>query len=199
MSDRGVNDLNSRCQFRQSSGAILGGYDVQRQSRFLATHGVPRATFAVWWRLSRRFNVRTFSCRDQFLSMAFAQLTFRESLRDIETCLRAQPRQTVSRGFRGQVSRSTLADANESRDWRIYADFAQVLIRRARRLYARSRSAWNWPDGLCPRLDDDRPVFELFPWAKFRRPKGPSSCTRCSTCAAASRVLCTFPTGKCTM
>ena len=70
------------------------------------------------------FNVRTFSCLDQFLSMAFAQLTYRESLRDIEACLRAQPTKLYHMGLRGKVSRSALADANESRDWRIYADFA---------------------------------------------------------------------------
>ena len=75
--------------------------------------------------------VRTFSCWDQFLCMAFAQLTYRESLRDIEACLRARDRQLYHMGFRGNVSRSTLADANESRDWRIYADFAQSLIAQA--------------------------------------------------------------------
>ena len=76
------------------------------------------------------------SCLDQFLCMAFAQLTYRESLRDIQTCLRALQPKLYHAGIRGKVSRSTLADANESRDWRIYADFAQVLIRIARTLYA---------------------------------------------------------------
>ena len=80
---------------------------------------------------------RSFSCWDQFLSMAFAQLTYRESLRDIEACLRSLGAKLYHVGFRGKVARSTLADANESRDWRIYADFAQVLIRIARPLYAR--------------------------------------------------------------
>src|SRR5882724_10377508 len=79
---------------------------------------------------------RGFSCRDQFLCLAFAQLTFRESLRDIETCLRAVGPKLYHAGFRGKISRSTLADANRVHDWRIFADFAQVLIRRARRLYA---------------------------------------------------------------
>src|SRR6266567_7513488 len=79
---------------------------------------------------------RGFSCRDQFLCLAFAQLTFRESLRDIETCLRALEPKLYHAGFRGRVSRSTLADANLVHDWRIYADFAQVLIDRARRLYS---------------------------------------------------------------
>ena len=78
---------------------------------------------------------RGFSCRDQFLCMGFAQLTYRESLRDVETCLRALGPKLYHVGFRGKVSRSTLADANAAHDWRIYAEFAQVLIRRARKLY----------------------------------------------------------------
>src|SRR5216117_2101380 len=81
--------------------------------------------------------VKSFSCLDQFLCMAFAQLTYREGLRDIEACLRAQPGKLYHLGLRGHVSRSALADANESRDWRIYSDFAQALIRIARRLYAK--------------------------------------------------------------
>ena len=81
--------------------------------------------------------MRTFSCMNQFLCMAFAQLTYRQSLRDIETCLRAMRDKLYHAGIRGQVSRSTLADANETRDWRIYADFAQVLIGIARKLYAK--------------------------------------------------------------
>ena len=82
------------------------------------------------------YKVTSFSCWDQFLCMAFAQLTYRESLRDIETCLRAMQDRLYHLGIRGGVSRSTLADANEKRDWRIYADFAQSLIRIARPLYA---------------------------------------------------------------
>src|SRR5258705_13724158 len=84
---------------------------------------------------------RGFSCRDQFLCLAFAQLTFRESLRDIVTCLRAVPTKLYHVGLRGRVSRSTLADANRNHDWRIYADFAQVLITRARELYAQDALA----------------------------------------------------------
>src|SRR6202041_4030093 len=80
------------------------------------------------------FKVKSFSCFDQFLCMAFAQLTYRESLRDIETCLHALQKKLYHAGFRGVIARSTLADANKHRDWRIYADFAQVLIARARRL-----------------------------------------------------------------
>jgi hypothetical protein len=85
------------------------------------------------------FRARGFTCRDQFLCMAFAQLTFRESLRDIETCLRSVQPKLYHAGFRGRISRSTLGDANRSRDWRIYFDFAQVLIARARSLYADER------------------------------------------------------------
>jgi hypothetical protein len=79
--------------------------------------------------------LRTFTCYDQFLYLAFAQLTYRESLRDIETCLRALQPKLYHAGLRGRVARSTLADANETRDWRICADFAQTLIHRARALY----------------------------------------------------------------
>ena len=116
--------------------------------------------------------VRDFSCFDQFLCLAFAQLTYRESLRDIETCLRALGPKLYHAGFRGHIARSTLADANESRDWRIYADFAQVLIARARQLYA--------DDDFGVELDQAVYAFDsttidlcltLFPWAPFRRHK----------------------------
>src|SRR5687768_5051209 len=80
--------------------------------------------------------VKTFSCWDQFLSMAFAQLTYREGLRDIESCLQSVGSKLYHLGFRSRIKRSTLADANELRDWRIYADFAQALIATARSLYA---------------------------------------------------------------
>jgi hypothetical protein len=116
---------------------------------------------------------RTFSHWDQYLTMAFAQLTYRESLRDIEACLRSVTGKLYHLGIRGKVARTTLADANESRDWRIFADFAQVLIRIARPLYAAD------PIGV----DLDHSVYALdsttidlclalFPWAKFRRHKG---------------------------
>jgi hypothetical protein len=81
-------------------------------------------------------NPRGFSCWDQFLAMAFAQLTYRESLRDIQACLGAMRTKLYHMGFRGRVCKSTLADANDTHDWRIYADFAQVLIAQARPLYA---------------------------------------------------------------
>lgn len=116
---------------------------------------------------------RGFSCRDQFLCLGFAQLTFRESLRDIETCLRALGSKLYHAGFRGRISRSTLADANRAHDWRIYADFAQVLIRRARRLYAREPLAVDLQQTVYA-LDSTTIdlCLSLFPWAKFRRRKG---------------------------
>ncbi len=118
-------------------------------------------------------SVRSFSCWNQFLTMAFAQLTYRESLRDIEVCLAAQRHKLYHSGFIGPVKRSTLADANEKRDWRIYRDFAQSLIQIARPLYAHSdlglelaATAYAFDAttiDLC---------LSLFPWAKFRRRKG---------------------------
>ena len=118
------------------------------------------------------YKSRGFSCRDQFLCMSFAQLTFRESLRDIEACLRSVPEKLYHLGFRGRIARSTLADANETRDWRIYADFAQALIQIARPMYAAD------PLGV----DLDATVYALdsttidlclavFPWARFRQQK----------------------------
>jgi len=116
---------------------------------------------------------RNFSCFDQFLCMAFAQLTYRESLRDIETCLRALHRKLYHAGFRGQIARSTLADANERRDWRISADFAQVLIVQARRLY-QAESFDVQLEQTAYALDSTTIdlCLALFPWARFRRRKG---------------------------
>ncbi len=116
--------------------------------------------------------IKDFSCWDQFLSMAFAQLTYRQSLRDIETCLRAQRPRLYHMGFRGKISRATLAHANRKRDWRIYADFAASLIRQARGLYR------NEPFGV--ELSSSVYAFDsttidlclsLFPWAQFRKHK----------------------------
>jgi len=117
--------------------------------------------------------LRGFSCRDQFLCLAFAQLTFRESLRDIETCLRAFQPKLYHAGFRGRVSRSTLADANRAHDWRIFADFAQVLIGRARTLYAGDPMGVELEETVYA-LDSTTIdlCLSLFPWAKFRRRKG---------------------------
>jgi hypothetical protein len=116
---------------------------------------------------------RGFSCRDQFLCLAFAQLTFRESLRDIETCLRALGSKLYHAGFRGRISRSTLADASQAHDWRIYADFAQVLIGRARQLYADEPLGVELQQTVYA-LDSTTIdlCLSLFPWAPFRRKKG---------------------------
>ena len=115
---------------------------------------------------------RGFSCRDQYLAMAFAQLTYRESLRDIEACLRAMSGKLYHMGFRGRVARSTLADANDAHDWRIYADFAQVLIAIARPLYATDPIGVALDQGLYA-LDSTTIdlCLSLFPWARFRRHK----------------------------
>jgi len=119
------------------------------------------------------YKVKRFSCWEQFLCMAFAQLTYRESLRDIEACLRASGSKRYHMGIRSHVSRNTLAHANETRDWRIYADFAQVLLDRARTLYAEEgfglhlkRTVYSLDSttiDLC---------LSLFPWATFRKRKG---------------------------
>lgn len=124
-------------------------------------------------RYSGNYKVQKFLCLDQYLCMAFAQLTFRESLRDIVVCLQSCRSKLYHMGIRGSVSRSTLADANDSRDWRIYADFAQILIHRARQLYLEE------PFGV----DLENTVYALdattidlclalFPWAYFRKNKG---------------------------
>ena len=115
---------------------------------------------------------RGFSCRDQFLCLAFGQLTFRESLRDIETCLRAVQGKLDHAGFRGRISRSTLADANRAHDWRIFADFAQVLITHARTLYAGDKFGVALKQAAYA-LDSTtiNLCLNLFPWAKFRRKK----------------------------
>ena len=119
------------------------------------------------------YKLKSFSCWDQFLCMAFAQLTFRESLRDIEACLRAQQTKLYHLGIRGQVSRNTLAHANSVRDWRIYADFAQVLITRARVLYANDSFGVELAQTVYA-LDATTIdlCLALFPWAKFRKHKG---------------------------
>lgn len=113
-----------------------------------------------------------FSCMDQFLCMAFAQLTYRESLRDIEVCLRANQNKLYHMGIRSRIAKSTLADANEERDWRIYADFAQILIARARELYANDDFGIEL-DNTVYALDATTIdlCLSLFPWAKFRRTK----------------------------
>ena len=118
------------------------------------------------------YYLKTFSCWDQYLAMAFAQLTYREGLRDIEACLRSMSGKLYHMGFRSRVARSTLADANELRDWRIYADFAQVLIRLARPLYAHDPMGVALDESLYA-LDSTTIdlCLSLFPWAKFRKHK----------------------------
>ncbi len=134
---------------------------------------LPRRDFNVCVERYRgNYKSRGFSCRDQFLAMAFAQLTYRESLRDIEICLRALGTKLYHAGFRSRISRSTMADANQRRDWRIYADFAHILIRRARALYAK--------DALAVDLEETTYALDsttidlclsLFPWARFQPTK----------------------------
>jgi transposase len=124
-------------------------------------------------RYEGNYKLQSFSCWDQFLCMAFAQLTYRESLRDIEACLRSAGTKLYHMGIRGRVSRNTLANANQVRDWRIYADFAQILISTARRLYV--------DDSFGVQLNQtvyalDSTTIDLclalFPWARFRKHKG---------------------------
>jgi len=119
------------------------------------------------------YQQKSFSCWDQLLAMAFAQFTYRESLRDIEACLRSMSGKLYHMGFRGKVARSTLADANENRDWRIFADFAQVLIGIARPLYVHDPIGVELDQSLYA-LDSTTIdlCLSLFPWAKFRKHKG---------------------------
>jgi hypothetical protein len=123
-------------------------------------------------RYSGDYKVQKFTCQTQFLIMAFAQLTYRESLRDIEACLNAMQSKLFHMGIRCHVSRSTLADANEQRDWRIYADFAQILINIARPLYANEDIGLELKE-MVYALDSTTIdlCLTLFPWAHFRRHK----------------------------
>ena len=124
-------------------------------------------------RYDGEYKVKTFSCWNQFLCMAFGQLTFRESLRDVETCLSSRQDQFYHLGIRGEVSHSTLADANRERDWRIYYDLAQQLIRRARALYQNEATGLELQETVYA-LDSTTIdlCLNLFPWARFRRTKG---------------------------
>jgi hypothetical protein len=123
-------------------------------------------------RYQGEYKVKTFSCLSQFLAMAFAQLTQRESLRDIETCLRAMQSKLYHIGFRGTISRNTLANANSQRDWRIYSDFALTLISTARQLYANDDFGVQLKK-MVYALDSTTIdlCLSLFPWAKFRKHK----------------------------
>jgi Domain of unknown function (DUF4372)/Transposase DDE domain len=134
---------------------------------------VPWSTFT---RLVTRYDgdirVRALNCGEQYRAMAFAQLTYRESLRDIETCLSAQASKLYAIGFREPVRRSTLADANEARDWRIYAELAQRLIAQARKLYADEDLGLDLKNGVYA-LDSTTIdlCLSVFPWAHFRTTK----------------------------
>jgi hypothetical protein len=119
------------------------------------------------------YKIKSFSCWDQFLCMAFAQLTYRESLRDIQACLRGNHQKLYHMGFRGKVSRNTLAHANQARHWRIYADFAQILITQARSLYANEDFGVELKQTVY--AFDATTIdlcLSLFPWAQFRQRKG---------------------------
>ena len=118
------------------------------------------------------YKVRTLSCLDQFLSMSFAQMTYRESLRDIEACLKTMSSKLYHMGIRGNIARNNLARANENRDWRIYADFAQVLIHQARKLYQHEDFGIEL-DQTVYALDASTIdlCLSLFPWARFRETK----------------------------
>ena len=120
------------------------------------------------------YKVRTFTCCEHFYVMSFAQLTYRESLRDIEACLQALSNKLYHSGIKQAVPKTTLAEANENRDWRIYADFAQILIKEARRLYKTDNDFLLDIDNLAYALDSTTIdlCLSLFPWAKFRKKKG---------------------------
>ena len=125
-------------------------------------------------RYNGNYKVQHFNCRQQFMVMCFAQLTSKESLRDIESCLNAIPEKLYHAGFRTLIKRSTLADANEARDWRIFGDFAHVLIAEARALYETDNDFSVDLDNMVYALDSTsiELCLSLFPWAKFRKHKG---------------------------
>ena len=119
------------------------------------------------------YKVKKFTCLDQYLCMAFAQITYRESLRDIEICLRSQEQKLYHMGIRGKVSPSTIADANEQRNWQIYADLAYSLINTARKLYSNESFAFEL-EQTAYALDATTIdlCLSMFPWANFRKNKG---------------------------
>jgi len=134
---------------------------------------LPWSTFTrIVSRYGGDWRVRTLSCAEQYRAMAFAQLTYRESLRDIETCLSAQAAKLYAMGFGDPVRRSTLADANEARDWRIYAELAQRLIVQARRLYNNEDLGFDLANTVYA-LDSTTIdlCLAVFPWAQFRTTK----------------------------
>jgi hypothetical protein len=160
----------------------------------LMTHVSPRTFQTCVARYGGDYKTSRFSCWDQYLCMAFAQLTYRESLRDIEACLRAVQPRLYHVGIRARISRSTLADANETREWRIYADFAQSLIRTARDLYVNDPLAVDLANtvyALDATIIDC--VCRSFRGRAIGGRTPPSSCTRSWTCAARSPPSCRFP------
>jgi len=169
-----VNDLKSLIGLSHSKPKEGMAHEYRENDIFsnhsaFASSRIPKCVS----RYNGDYKIRNFSCLDQFLVMAFAQLTCRESLRDIEVCLRAMSTETLPHGHSRGIARNTLARANETRDWRMYSDFAHALIRTARRLYAN--------DDFGVDLEQTVYAFDsttidlclaLFPWARFRRHKG---------------------------
>src|ERR1035438_7327342 len=146
----------------------LGKFVFAQVMEHLPLHAFHRSVV----RYSGEHKVKRFSCLDQYLCMAFAQLTYRESLRDIEACLRVQSSKLYHLGFRSPMARNTLANANATRDWRIYCDFAQSLIGTARRLYADEAFGLDLKDTVYA-LDATTIdlCLSVFPWAPFRSTK----------------------------
>ncbi len=171
-----VTDLKIYCQFEHSP--VIQQEDVKhvhRQTRFLSGHGLHAIAHLrrCVTRYQGDYKVKKFTCLDQYLCMAFAQITYRESLRDIEICLRAQEQKLYHMGVRGKVSRSTIADANEQRNWKIYADLAYALIHTARILYSDEPFAFEL-EQTAYALDATTIdlCLSMFPWANFRKNKG---------------------------
>ncbi len=168
----GVSDLNVLGDFRPA-GFLPSSPDACRKTCFRPITDLihPEQFRRCVRRYRGEYKVKTFSCWNQFLCMAFGQLT-RESLREVATCLRSRQRQLYHLGIHAEVSRSVLADANRQRDWRIYHDLAQLLIRRARALYAAESLGGDLKAAVYA-LDSTTIdlCLSLFPWARFRRTK----------------------------
>ena len=170
----------------------LGKFVFAQVMEHLPLHGFHRCVV----RYSGEHKVKRFSCLDQYLCMAFAQLTYRESLRDIEACLGVQSSKLYHLGFRSPVARNTLANANATRDWRIYCDFAQSLIGTARRLYADEAFGLDLKDTTRSMPPRSICVSQSFPGRRSARPKRRSSCTRSWICGAISRPSSTVCAGR---
>lgn len=165
------------CDCSLPRGIASKGVRPVYSGRFVFSQVIDHLPMPVFRACVRRYRgdhkVKSFTCFDQFLCMAFAQLTYRESLRDIEVCLRAQHSKLYHMGFRGAISRNTLANANKVRDWRIYADLAQTLIQTARRLYVDEAFGVELANTVYA-LDASTIdlCLSVFPWARFQRTKG---------------------------